>query len=115
MTYSIIGQVPHAPIEPFESIKSHFGTAGCFDWGMVYCDDPAKFVHLDEQGHLALSRRELLNQDFVGSVGDPCIETAIEARRIVRERMPCDGNQWSEDTTVFSKRKDRNSVKYEGR
>ena len=65
MTYAILGPVPHAPIEPFAFIAHHYQPAVYTKWDSVYFDDPSQFLHLDSEGHVALSRRELFQREFI--------------------------------------------------
>jgi hypothetical protein len=65
MTYALAGRITHGPIEPFSTIAGRYGSDGWIEWGPVFFDDPKDFFHLDRDGHIALSRRELLDKDFI--------------------------------------------------
>lgn len=65
MTYAVFGINPHAPVEPFNYLAGHYRPGGDVDWGGVYFDAPAEFLHLDADGRVALSQRELLTGAFV--------------------------------------------------
>ena len=69
MTYALLGLVEHAPIEPFQTIADSCRTDGrTTDWSSVLFDDPQRFLHLDAEGRIALSRRDLLAGAFVGDL-----------------------------------------------
>lgn len=85
MTYALLGPVPHAPIDPFQTIADGYRqTARSDDWGRVYFDDPSRTLHLDAKGRIALSRRDLLAGDFVAcelsKLDSPLVQHAIEER-----------------------------------
>lgn len=65
MTYAVFGINPHAPIEPFNYITDHYKPGANVDWGSVYFDGPREFLHLDANGQVALSHRELLKGSFI--------------------------------------------------
>lgn len=74
MIYSFFGSVPHAPIAPFGYLLDHFDQAGRNEFGAVYFDDPRSFLHVDEQGRVALSgvdlRRGHFLSDSIEELGD---------------------------------------------
>ncbi len=85
MTYALLGMVPHAPIDPFQTIADGYRqTARTADWGRVFFDDPSRYLHLDAAGRIALSRRELLAGDFIAGdlskLDSPGVKHAIEER-----------------------------------
>jgi len=75
MTYAAFGPVPHAPIEPFHHMASHYSPGACLDWGALYFDDPREYLHLDSRGRVALSRHGLTKglfiADHISSIRDP--------------------------------------------
>jgi len=75
MTYAILGSLPHASIEPFTYIAEHYDPLRYTEWGTVYFDDPRNFLHLDNQGRIAVSRKELIMGNFMSDditkIGDP--------------------------------------------
>jgi hypothetical protein len=89
MTYALIGIVPHAPIEPFQTMANacRQGPRG-EDWGRVYFDDPSRYVHIDAMGRVALSHRELLARDFV--TDDLSGLDSLEIRKAIDDR----GEMW---------------------
>lgn len=84
-TYAVLGRVPHAAIEPFAFIVSNYNSAKYVDWGRVIFDDPRHFLHLDEQGRVALSPAELAEKHFVA--GSPNEIEAPDEFPPIRERM----------------------------
>ncbi|MEW6670374.1 MAG: hypothetical protein AB1427_01645 [Thermodesulfobacteriota bacterium] len=75
MTYALFGSNPHAPVEPFNYLAEHYRAGADIDWGAVYFDDSAEFLHLDADGRVALSWRELCCGAFIAEdislLGDP--------------------------------------------
>lgn len=65
MTYALLGQVPHAAIDPFAHIAHYYAPQHRTDCGAVYFDDPARYLHLDRQGRVALDRADLMAGRFV--------------------------------------------------
>ena len=65
MTYSILGRAPHAPIEPFYYISSHYNPTQQTGFGSVYFDDPSKYLHLNEEGFVSLSHKDLMEGRFI--------------------------------------------------
>lgn len=84
MTYALLELVAHAPIEPFQTIADHSRTdARTTDWSSALFDDPLRFLHLDADGRIALSRRDLQAGAFVGDLsllGTPALAEARQAR-----------------------------------
>lgn len=85
MTYALLGVVQHAAIEPFRTIAEGYRQTGRSpDWGHVLFDDPSRYLHLDPEGRIALSRRELLAGEFVASdlsaLDSPALRRAVEQR-----------------------------------
>jgi hypothetical protein len=85
LTYALIGLVPHAPIDPFQTIADRYRqTARSADWGRVFFDDPSRYLHLDAAGRIALSPRDLKAGNFVASdlskLDSPEVKHAIEER-----------------------------------
>ncbi len=85
MTYALLGLVPHAPIDPFQTIADGYRrTSRTADWGRVFFDDPSRYLHLDAEGRIALSRRDLKAGNFVANdlskLDSPEVRHAIEER-----------------------------------
>ena len=96
MTYALLGLVPHAPIEPFETLAKGYRPAGrCDDWGRVCFDDPMEYLHLDAQGRIALSHSDLEAGDFVA--GDLSALDSAELRGAVERRAESWRSLFAED------------------
>jgi hypothetical protein len=84
MTYAVFERTPHAPIEPFMFIATNYKSNAYTDWGTVYCDHPSTFLHLDSEGHVALSHKELNKKQFIAmdyfAVTESSLLEAIEQR-----------------------------------
>ena len=98
MTYALVGTVPHGPIEPFSTIAGHYRRAEWIEWGPIFFDDPAHFLHVDPDGRIAFSRRELLQGEFIeediGRLDDAVVSPAYRDRvdhhkRLFLEFHPC--------------------------
>ncbi|MBF0537069.1 MAG: hypothetical protein HQL03_02325 [Nitrospirae bacterium] len=74
MTYALLGRVPHATIEPFTYIATHYAPNQRTDFGAVYLDDPSRSLHMDDTGCVALTNSDLLKKDFIAddirAIGD---------------------------------------------
>ncbi len=67
MCYAVYSHTRHAPIEPFAYAVSHTPRNGDgAHVSKVYLNHPAGYLHLAPGGQIALSREELLNQEFIG-------------------------------------------------
>ena len=85
MTYALLGLMPHAPIDPFQTIADGYKqTARGDNWGRVFFDDPSRYLHLDAEGRIALSPRDLRAGNFVAcdlsKLDSPLVQHAIEER-----------------------------------
>jgi hypothetical protein len=98
MTYAVLERVPHAAIEPFAFIASHYDPSSYLDWGGLFFDNPENYLHLDEEGRVALSAAELREQRFVApSISEiaapqefPAIRERLQAwRQYFVENHPC--------------------------
>lgn len=91
MTYALATTVPHGTIEPFSTIEGRYQSEGWIEWGPVFFDDPKDFLHLDPDGRIALSRRELLDKSFVETdiarLDDVIDSGAYRERTDVRRRL----------------------------
>lgn len=67
MTYAVLERTPHAPIEPFLYIAKHFEPLSRTDWGAVYFEDPLRFLHLDTEGRVALSRKDIAAKNYIST------------------------------------------------
>jgi len=65
MTYALLGRVVHAQMDPFHYMAENYSADQRNDFSVVYLNDPARFVHVDDVGRIALSVEDLYNQEFV--------------------------------------------------
>jgi hypothetical protein len=65
MVYALLGRVPHAPVEPFHYIAEHYEAGRRTDFGSVYFDDPERYLHVSDEGFVALSTRDLAAGRFI--------------------------------------------------
>jgi hypothetical protein len=87
-TYALLERAPHAPIDPFCFIADNFRPVKSLEWGRTVFDDPNSFLHLDENGRVALSERCLVAGEFVA---DSIQEiTSIDDFHPIREK----GHAW---------------------
>ena len=98
MTYALATTVPHGTIEPFSTIAGRYQSDGWIEWGPVFFDDPKDFLHLDPDGRIALSRRELMDKSFIeDDIGrldevidsEACRQRIDVRRRLFLEYHPC--------------------------
>jgi hypothetical protein len=91
MTYALAGAVRHGSIEPFTTIAGRYRSDGWIEWGPVFFDDPKDFLHLDADGRIALTRRELLEgsfiEDDIGRLDDVVDLKAYRERVDIRGRL----------------------------
>jgi len=84
MTYAVLGRSPHASIEPFSFIAESYDPHSSVRWGSIEFDDPARYLHVDETGRIALSRDELRRGIFVANsiaeIESPALTAAIAER-----------------------------------
>ena len=64
-TYAVLERTPHAAMEPFAFIAANYYSTDRLDWGRVCFDDPRHFLHLSEDGRVALSQADLAEGRFV--------------------------------------------------
>lgn len=67
MTYALLGRFRHAPIEPFQYLAEHYSGSQRDDFSAVYFNDATRYVHIDEEGHIALSSQDLEDQRFISA------------------------------------------------
>jgi len=65
MTYALLGRAPHAPIFPFQYLATRYHPQTRRNWTAVYFDDPATYVHVDAEGHLAFQLEEMKREQFL--------------------------------------------------
>jgi hypothetical protein len=96
MTYALLGLVPHAPVDPFHTIAEVYRqTSRGEDWGRVWFDDPARYLHLDAAGRVALSRRDLEAGKFITDV--PFQLDSPDVTRAIRQGREAWRDRFAED------------------
>lgn len=65
MTYAFFGQSPHAPIAPFGYLSEIFDQRGRNEFQAVYFEDPKSYLHMDENGRVALTSADLKKGRFL--------------------------------------------------
>jgi hypothetical protein len=94
MTYAVLERAPHAPMEPFAYIASHYDPSRYLEWGGLFFDAPEDYLHLDDQGRVALSSADLREQRFCAQsfsdIARPDKFPAIrERRQYFQDNHPC--------------------------
>lgn len=62
--YAIYGKTPHASIEPFVYLVDNYKAGDQTDFSAVYFNDPIRYLHLDDNGNVALSSGDLARGEF---------------------------------------------------
>jgi hypothetical protein len=65
MHYAIYTRTKHAPIEPFNWLASNYEPTGYTDFNIVYFNNPARYLHVNENEQIALTREDMLNNIFI--------------------------------------------------
>lgn len=64
MIYSYYNTLEHGEIEPFSYIAKNYN-GEFIDYKTVYFNNPLKFLHVDEYGRVAFSKKELIEGKFL--------------------------------------------------
>lgn len=67
MHYMVYGRIPHAPIEPFYYLITHYHPNKLTDLSSVYFDNPSHYLHINKGGQIALSYKELISGKFIAN------------------------------------------------
>jgi len=67
MTYALMGRVQRAPIGPFNYLAERYSPNSRNDFSALYFNDPTRYVHIDEDGRIALSSQELADRQFLST------------------------------------------------
>ncbi|OFX27629.1 MAG: hypothetical protein A2033_01990 [Bacteroidetes bacterium GWA2_31_9] len=65
MYYSAYGKVQHASIEPFDFVIKKFEYNTPIDFSNVYFENPHQYLHISDEGKVALSGLDLHNCKFI--------------------------------------------------
>ena len=82
-SYSLLGQVPHASIEPFDYIWRNIQQDKNLDFDTVFFVNPQKYIYVNENLDYSLTRQDLQNKRYIGNLNllkeiDFNIETKIK-------------------------------------
>lgn len=58
MHFGLYTKLPHGPIQPFHYVAAHFRPDEPLDFNDVYFDNPARYLHVDASGRIALTAAE---------------------------------------------------------
>jgi hypothetical protein len=90
MYYSIYTRTAHGDIEPFYYAVSHYDPQNITDFSSVYFDNPLRYLHMDENENVALTRADLENGNFI-SRGMDSLDKIEETPGYIKLR-----NRWEE-------------------
>jgi len=79
VSYAYFGLVPHAPIEPFDSLATWFDDHKQINGSSVYFEDPTKYLHVDTAGRIALTPADAEAGSYVAQRVED-LETALQSR-----------------------------------
>jgi hypothetical protein len=65
MHYDIYSRIKHAPIEPFAWLASNYAPSEYTDFNSAYFNNPARYLHINEKGQIALTETDLTNNNFI--------------------------------------------------
>jgi hypothetical protein len=83
MTYALLSPVPHGSVSPFHDVADAYAPRQRTDFGRVYFEDPAVYLHVDRQGRVALTAAALAAGQFIAQ--DAAGLTDVEALPAYRE------------------------------
>jgi hypothetical protein len=84
-TYALLTPVEHAMIEPFSTLARFYKPSIRQSWAFCYAEDPARYLHLDRHGNVAVSPGALAEGRFVGE---------CSAGLKLFKEAPFDGDWW---------------------
>lgn len=65
MVYSVYGKAGHAAVQPFDFVIKNFDYNKPVDFSNVYFDNPHNYLHLSDDGNIALSAYDLHSGNFI--------------------------------------------------
>jgi hypothetical protein len=88
MQYEIYSRTRHAPIEPFNWLATHYEPTEYTDYNIIYFNSPAKYLHLNEKGKIALTAKDLSDKNFLSDSVESLDNLSIEegSDEVVRKR-----------------------------
>jgi hypothetical protein len=84
-TYALVGIVPHAPIEPFDTLAAQYDPNRRTDLRRVWFDDVTRFVHMDGSGRFALTASDLAAGRYAGLTPEEL--DGFDATEAYRDRL----------------------------
>lgn len=85
MHFGIYTKLSHGPIQPFHYVAAHYRPEQTLDFGDVYFNNPAKYLHLSAGGKIALSEAERERGIFIADGLDHLAD--IAENKEYRHRM----------------------------
>ncbi|MBF0564222.1 MAG: hypothetical protein HQK89_03170 [Nitrospirae bacterium] len=87
--YTMYGKSPHAPIEPFYYLLTHYNQAESNSWQAVFFNNPQYYLHLSKDGQIALRMEDIESGNFIAhDIADipsitenPAFQDALESWR----------------------------------
>lgn len=67
ITYTFYGTMPHAAIEPFATMEKYYCGTNYVAPSFAEFENPDRYIHIDAEGNLAFSRKELKNKHYFDS------------------------------------------------
>lgn len=67
-SYSLLGQVPHASIEPFDYIWRNIQQDKNLDFDTVFFVNPQKYIYANENLDFSLTRQDLQDKRYIGNL-----------------------------------------------
>lgn len=99
MIYALAA-APHAPIEPFEYLATHYRPGTRVDYANVYFDDPTDYLHVDDAGRVALTGDDLRSGRFIADDVEDVDDVVVPVRMASGACARCPG--WSVCTGRFA-------------
>jgi hypothetical protein len=101
MHYVYYSRVYHySPIEPFNHIEKRYDPTRRTTIDEVYFDDPARYLHIDKEGNLALTAKLLKDGVFTGK-GVETIPSVIESAEYRRHNTAWQEHMLKRDACSF--------------
>jgi radical SAM protein with 4Fe4S-binding SPASM domain len=68
--YALCNRIPVAPIEPFDYAQKQYRHGAVLSLKTVFFDNPQRFLHVDCEGNVAMSKRDLSEKRYIGAIND---------------------------------------------
>lgn len=80
ITYSFYTTAPHAPIEPFAVMEKYYCGDNRVSPAMGNFENPERYIHMNRDGHLAMSKEALDKGDFFEVLPEEFFSLAIHPK-----------------------------------